>query len=236
MKLGYRPCTRRPPGGRNRRGRPVPRNQFHVSRERSARRWISSCVLSGFLITTLLIGEHKERNVVSLSSFYRRRALRLFPAVVLLATFLAVALVAGDAKLALVGAAAGFGYVTNFVLASDHVDDLPFGLTHLWSLSAEEAVLSRLAGCSSCGPSRALGVSHRGVCGRPRPHADQSTGPHEPRSVEPSHRIRRRYTVAPDPRGLSPRTALGCTAGYCATHRPPTRDHRRGRVCRPTSR
>lgn len=97
-------------------------------------------VLSGFLITTLLVGEHRQhQGVISLRSFYRRRALRLLPAVfVLLATFLAVTAVVGDAKLALLGAASGLGYVTNFVLATDHVNDLPFGLTHLWSLSAEE--------------------------------------------------------------------------------------------------
>ena len=37
-------------------------------------------VLSGFLITALLIGERGTSGRVSLGSFYARRALRLFPA------------------------------------------------------------------------------------------------------------------------------------------------------------
>jgi len=96
-------------------------------------------VLSGFLITTLLLGEHDRQGSVSFRSFYRRRALRLFPAVfVLLGVFLAASVVVADAKRALLGVVAGLGYVTNLVLAAGHVEDLPFGLTHLWSLSAEE--------------------------------------------------------------------------------------------------
>ena len=39
-------------------------------------------VLSGFLISSLLIGEWGKRGHVSLSNFYARRALRLFPALV----------------------------------------------------------------------------------------------------------------------------------------------------------
>jgi peptidoglycan/LPS O-acetylase OafA/YrhL len=76
---------------------------------------------------------------VSLGSFYRRRALRLLPAlVVLLAVFAAVASTVADAREALVGVAAGLGYVMNHVLAAGHADVLPTALSHLWSLSAEE--------------------------------------------------------------------------------------------------
>src|SRR4029079_6265965 len=39
-------------------------------------------VLSGFLITTLLLEEHRETGSISLKSFYARRALRLMPALV----------------------------------------------------------------------------------------------------------------------------------------------------------
>jgi peptidoglycan/LPS O-acetylase OafA/YrhL len=39
-------------------------------------------VLSGFLITTLLVEEWQKRNAISLPAFYRRRALRLIPALV----------------------------------------------------------------------------------------------------------------------------------------------------------
>ena len=51
-------------------------------------------VLSGFLITTLLLEEHELTGRVSFSNFYRRRALRLLPALVaLLAAFLVYAVV-----------------------------------------------------------------------------------------------------------------------------------------------
>ncbi len=39
-------------------------------------------VLSGFLITTLLLEEHADRGFISVRDFYRRRALRLLPALV----------------------------------------------------------------------------------------------------------------------------------------------------------
>src|SRR5919204_5032700 len=45
-------------------------------------------VLSGFLITSLLLQEHVETGRVSLPGFYRRRALRLLPALfVMLAAY-----------------------------------------------------------------------------------------------------------------------------------------------------
>src|SRR5690348_3985151 len=37
-------------------------------------------VLSGFLITALLVEEHERRRTISLANFYARRALRLLPA------------------------------------------------------------------------------------------------------------------------------------------------------------
>ena len=77
---------------------------------------------------------------MSLRGFYRRRAWRLLPAMfVLLALFLAASIVIGTAlKRAIAGVAAGVFYCMNFVLAAGNVDDMPFGLTHLWSLAAEE--------------------------------------------------------------------------------------------------
>jgi peptidoglycan/LPS O-acetylase OafA/YrhL len=102
-------------------------------------------VLSGFLITTLLLEEHRERGRISLVAFYRRRALRLLPALfALLLTYAvvqAVILVArGDFHGAtlrepLLGVAAAAGYFSNlFQLAHD----VPLSLSHLWSLAEEE--------------------------------------------------------------------------------------------------
>jgi peptidoglycan/LPS O-acetylase OafA/YrhL len=101
-------------------------------------------VLSGFLITTLLLEEHRRRGVVSLGAFYQRRARRLLPALfILVGAFLViwimVAALGGTAPASvLLGVVAGLMYVTNFILASGHVDRLPFALTHLWSLAEEE--------------------------------------------------------------------------------------------------
>ena len=96
-------------------------------------------VLSGFLITSLLLDEHRRTGAVSLGSFYRRRAIRLLPAMfLLLGVFVVVASFVGDMREAVVGAAAGLGYVMNHALATGHAGLLPDELTHLWSLSAEE--------------------------------------------------------------------------------------------------
>ena len=52
-------------------------------------------VLSGFLITTLLLEERAATGVISLRGFYRRRALRLLPALcVALAGYLALSIAA----------------------------------------------------------------------------------------------------------------------------------------------
>lgn len=87
-------------------------------------------VLSGFLITTLLL----ERPV-ELRSFYTRRARRLLPALVVLLAFGGVvAAVMGDGA-TLAGVGAGATYVSN--LARTQSVDLGW-LNHLWSLAVEE--------------------------------------------------------------------------------------------------
>jgi peptidoglycan/LPS O-acetylase OafA/YrhL len=99
-------------------------------------------VLSGFLITTLLLEERARTGSVSLLGFYRRRALRLLPALVaFLSVYLTVSVLffttARETTWAHVGGAlVGIFYVSNFVQASG--SDLPDGVVHLWSLSAEE--------------------------------------------------------------------------------------------------
>jgi peptidoglycan/LPS O-acetylase OafA/YrhL len=102
-------------------------------------------VLSGFLITSLLLDERFRYGAVSLRNFYGRRALRLLPALIaMLAFFLGVSIVAylrhGEAlaKPAF-GVVAGLGYFTNLALTTHGgVSAMPPALTHLWSLAAEE--------------------------------------------------------------------------------------------------
>ena len=102
-------------------------------------------VLSGFLITTLLLGEWTERGTVSLESFYRRRALRLLPALfVLLAIFLVLTLTFGAVEgrplhRDMFGVAAGLGYFSNFAMTGEPLTHaMPYEIRHLWSLAAEE--------------------------------------------------------------------------------------------------
>jgi peptidoglycan/LPS O-acetylase OafA/YrhL len=102
-------------------------------------------VLSGFLITRLLLEEHARRGEISLRSFYLRRALRLGPALLALtAIVLAVAgaryLTDGDYehfRRMAVGSLGGMLYVGNFVMAFVPNSIGP-GLFHLWSLATEE--------------------------------------------------------------------------------------------------
>lgn len=95
-------------------------------------------VLSGFLITTLLLEERAATGKIRLRGFYARRARRLLPALaVLLLGYLCIAAARGADGL---GAVARWGFYTGNVYeafwpgAGDHV----VGLNHLWSLAQEE--------------------------------------------------------------------------------------------------
>lgn len=101
-------------------------------------------VLSGFLITVLLIEEMRESGSISLRRFYLRRALRLMPALgALIGTFLTVAVagqalglnVAAPLSGALRAAVYGLTYTGNVGLI---FDTFPREMHHLWSLAVEE--------------------------------------------------------------------------------------------------
>ena len=103
-------------------------------------------VVSGYLITSLLIDERESSGSVSLRGFWTRRARRLFPAlaVVLVAVTL-WALLAGTAEQAAqvkrdlpwaVGYLANWGQIVGEVPYFSAVD--PPLLRHLWSLAVEE--------------------------------------------------------------------------------------------------
>lgn len=91
-------------------------------------------VLSGFLITTLLLEERQIHGSVSLSRFYARRALRLFPALWVF-LFVSLALFGLEGRSHLLGAALGATYLTNVGVIAGHYDST-YG--HLWSLAVEE--------------------------------------------------------------------------------------------------
>jgi peptidoglycan/LPS O-acetylase OafA/YrhL len=96
-------------------------------------------VLSGFLITTLLLEERAATGRISLSGFYHRRARRLLPALaVLLVGYLAGAAAKGGFHEAGRAALAGAFYTANIAQAywPHLIGGQPIGV--LWSLSLEE--------------------------------------------------------------------------------------------------
>ncbi|GAB3254624.1 SGNH hydrolase domain-containing protein [Kineosporia babensis] len=104
-------------------------------------------VLSGFLITGLLIREHEKTGRISLPRFWARRARRLIPAsaLVLLVTCLAARWYLPASQWPSIGgdAIAAAGYFVNWRLAAESVDYLAEGslaspLQHFWSLAIEE--------------------------------------------------------------------------------------------------
>jgi peptidoglycan/LPS O-acetylase OafA/YrhL len=94
-------------------------------------------VLSGFLITTLLL-EERGKGPISLRRFYRRRARRLLPALAVMLAFYLVA-EAARGRDALKPVLLGGLYFANFVQAFQNPNPLAHtGLVPLWSLSQEE--------------------------------------------------------------------------------------------------
>jgi peptidoglycan/LPS O-acetylase OafA/YrhL len=104
-------------------------------------------VLSGFLITTLLLVESSSRGSISLGGFWARRARRLLPAIagVLVGVAVYCLVFASPVELDQIrgDALATLGYATNWRAAFSHQDywalfQAPSPLQHTWSLAIEE--------------------------------------------------------------------------------------------------
>jgi peptidoglycan/LPS O-acetylase OafA/YrhL len=103
-------------------------------------------VISGYLITSLLLAEWNLRGQINLKEFWLRRARRLLPALfVLLLTVLTFAVLFLPEEVAELrsDALAATGYVTNWYLIFSHKSYFeavgrPSLLRHLWSLAVEE--------------------------------------------------------------------------------------------------
>ena len=104
-------------------------------------------VLSGFLITSLLLDEHRRTGSIALSQFWVRRARRLFPALLSLMPAIAIygrVFATPDALAGLrADALATLGYVANWraIFTEKSYWELflaPSPLEHTWSLSIEE--------------------------------------------------------------------------------------------------
>jgi peptidoglycan/LPS O-acetylase OafA/YrhL len=109
----------------------------HVAFARNFRTWVTDTyahygvlvffVISGYLITALLIKEESIHGRISLSRFYLRRTFRIFP----------VAYLYLLAMIPLVGMA-WWKWMMVGCYGSTYLRDLPWNVSHLWSLSVEE--------------------------------------------------------------------------------------------------
>src|SRR5215204_2185530 len=103
-------------------------------------------VISGYLITALLLAEWHQKGTINLKDFWLRRARRLLPALyVLLVVTLTYAVVFLPGEVAGLRAEviAAVGYVTNWYLIfgqQSYFESVgrPSVLQHLWSLAVEE--------------------------------------------------------------------------------------------------
>jgi peptidoglycan/LPS O-acetylase OafA/YrhL len=104
-------------------------------------------VLSGYLITSLLLAESKATGTVALKHFWARRARRLLPALALLLLGVAIyaRLVAQPSELhqIRIDAVATMAYVANWRFVVEHLSywslfTAPSPLEHTWSLAIEE--------------------------------------------------------------------------------------------------
>jgi peptidoglycan/LPS O-acetylase OafA/YrhL len=103
-------------------------------------------VISGYLITSLLLAEYRNRGHIGLGQFYLRRARRLLPALflVLASVALFATIFLPDEVRALRGdVVAALGYATNWWQIFQHqsyvaAQGRPPLLRHLWSLAVEE--------------------------------------------------------------------------------------------------
>lgn len=92
-------------------------------------------VLSGYLITALLLAERRDTGKVSLLNFYRRRLRRLVPALVATVGVVTVVQVVAGSSNAFVAAVGALSYMANWLLIAG-ADLEP--LSHTWSLAVEE--------------------------------------------------------------------------------------------------
>jgi peptidoglycan/LPS O-acetylase OafA/YrhL len=94
-------------------------------------------VLSGFLITWLLLSEQESTGRVALGSFYKRRFLRLYPPLLLYIALDLAVWAHGHRRLDWGLVAADLGYYSNYYQALVPVAQPAFA-SHTWSLGVEE--------------------------------------------------------------------------------------------------
>jgi peptidoglycan/LPS O-acetylase OafA/YrhL len=86
-------------------------------------------IISGYLITTILLGEHARTSTINLREFYIRRAYRILPAA---GVFMLFAMIACWREMSWLNLAAMLLYLVNYDATK------PWMIGHLWSLGVEE--------------------------------------------------------------------------------------------------
>lgn len=89
-------------------------------------------VLSGFLITTLLLREHAQTGTISLRAFFTRRVFRIFPAFFVFVGAMAILSALGAIDLPASDLVFAATYTMNFTTPES------WWVGHLWSLAVEE--------------------------------------------------------------------------------------------------
>lgn len=90
-------------------------------------------VISGFLITYLLLREHHRTGGLSLRNFYARRALRIFPVY-----FAFLAVVFGLQKFSAARWWQHIAWANYLTFTANYTHYQPYFMLHLWSLAVEE--------------------------------------------------------------------------------------------------
>jgi peptidoglycan/LPS O-acetylase OafA/YrhL len=91
-------------------------------------------VISGFLITSLLLDEKKRNGSINLKFFFIRRFLRLLPPLMLMMIFAVVLMFLDLIPISAIGLIYSFFYIYNFIPKANYTGEL----AHTWSLAVEE--------------------------------------------------------------------------------------------------
>jgi peptidoglycan/LPS O-acetylase OafA/YrhL len=97
-------------------------------------------VLSGYLITTLMVTEHRAAGSINLRAFYMRRLLRLMPPLLLVvaAAWLLSSLSLIEGAFTSGGLLSVLFYFANYYFIAASFHGVPAGLGVMWSLAVEE--------------------------------------------------------------------------------------------------
>jgi peptidoglycan/LPS O-acetylase OafA/YrhL len=97
-------------------------------------------VLSGFLITTILVNQYERDSTIKFKNFYIKRILRLYPPILIAIIVFLVPLLFTDKAIALTNIISLMTYTGDCAMLVQHFTHLPYPLLsgHSWSLAIEE--------------------------------------------------------------------------------------------------